>query len=111
MLTYGVTDLRTPRRRAQQQAPAGDLEGFAARIVAFTTDQQVVIQDDGRRDAMPDLRIDYRDRPPASWRSSPRWTLPTDGCGTRPFELRPCRYPSSIGSGTSPSRPPVTRGS
>lgn len=61
---YGVTDLRTPRRRAhQQQAPAGDLEGMAARIMACTTGQHVVIQDDGSRNAMPDLRIKYRDRP------------------------------------------------
>jgi hypothetical protein len=64
MPTYEVTDLRTPRRRAhQQQAPAGDIEGQAARIVAFTTDQHVVIQDDGSRNAMPDLRIEYPDRP------------------------------------------------
>src|SRR4051812_12450962 len=61
----GVIDHRTPRRRAQQQrSPAGDLEMLAARIINFTTCQQVVIQDDGSRSAMPDLRIEYPDRPP-----------------------------------------------
>lgn len=65
MSTYRVTDLRPERRRAhQQQAPAGDIEWLAAQTVAFAAGQHVVIQDDGSRDAMPDLRIEYADRPP-----------------------------------------------
>jgi hypothetical protein len=65
MPTYAVTDHRTLRRRThQQKAPAGDSEHLAAQVIAYTTGQQVVIQDDGSQDAMPDLRIEYPDRAP-----------------------------------------------
>jgi hypothetical protein len=47
------------------QGPTGDFEGMAARVVARLTGERVVIQDDGSQPAMPDIRIDYVDQPPA----------------------------------------------
>ena len=59
-------DLRDPRRRqSAQSGPVGDLEGLAGRILARYTGESVVIQDDGSKDRMPDIRIDYTDRPSA----------------------------------------------
>jgi hypothetical protein len=59
-------DRRDPRRRqSAQSGPVGDLEGLAGRILARYTGESVVIQDDGSKDRMPDIRIDYMDRPSA----------------------------------------------
>jgi hypothetical protein len=62
---YTSREIVAARRQAhQQQVPAGDLGDIAARIIASTTRQHVEVQDDGSRDAMPDLRIEYPHRPP-----------------------------------------------
>jgi hypothetical protein len=59
-------DLRSPERRIRAaQGPVGDFEGMAARVVARLTGERVVIQDDGSRPAMPDIRIDYAAKPAA----------------------------------------------
>jgi hypothetical protein len=59
-------DRRDPRRqRSAQSGPVGDLEGLAGRIIARYTGESVVLQDDGSQDRMPDIRIDYTDRPSA----------------------------------------------
>lgn len=59
-------DLRPTERRVRAaQGPVGDFEGKAARVVARLTGERVVIQDDGSRPAMPDIRIDYATKPPA----------------------------------------------
>lgn len=59
-------DLRSPKRRTRMApGPTGDFEGMAARVVARLTGERVVIQDDGSRPAMPDIRIDYAVQPPA----------------------------------------------
>jgi hypothetical protein len=59
-------DLRPPERRLHLAAgPVGDFEGMAARVVARITGECVVIQDDGSKPAMPDIRIDYAGRAPA----------------------------------------------
>ncbi len=41
----------------------GDFEYAAARVVARLTGEQVTLQDDGSRDGMVDIRVDYADRP------------------------------------------------
>lgn len=51
-------------RRADQVAsalksPNRDFEQAAARVVARLTGERVVLQDDGSRDRMPDIRIEY----------------------------------------------------
>jgi hypothetical protein len=38
---------------------------MAARVIARLTGERVVIQDDGSKDSMADIRVDYADRPPA----------------------------------------------
>ena len=59
-------DLRPPDRRMRAvKGPVGDFEGMAARVVARLTGERVVIQDDGSRPAMPDIRIDYAAKPSA----------------------------------------------
>jgi len=59
-------DLRPPeRRRRAAESPVGDFEGMAARVVARLTGEHVVIQDDGSRPAMPDIRIEYAAKPAA----------------------------------------------
>jgi hypothetical protein len=59
-------DLRSPSRRTHiAQSPTGDFEGMAARVVARLTGERVVIQDDGSKPGMPDIRIDYATQPPA----------------------------------------------
>ncbi len=59
-------DLRSPeRRRHVAEGPVGDFEGMAARVVARLTGGRVVLQDDGSKPAMPDIRIDYEDKPAA----------------------------------------------
>ena len=47
------------------EGPVGDFEGMAARVVARLTGERVVIQDDGSKPAMPDIRVDYDDKPAA----------------------------------------------
>jgi len=47
------------------EAPVGDFEGMAARVVARLTGERVVIQDDGRKPATVDIRIEYTDKPVA----------------------------------------------
>jgi hypothetical protein len=42
----------------------GDFEQMAARVVARLTGERVVIQDDGSKPAMPDIRIDYVGKSP-----------------------------------------------
>lgn len=60
-----VTDLRPESRRMQLfKSYTGDFEGSAARVIAGVTGEHVIIQDDGSHDSMPDLRIDYAQRPP-----------------------------------------------
>ncbi|WP_435233172.1 hypothetical protein [Micromonospora aurantiaca (nom. illeg.)] len=55
-------DLRSERTRVRAWSSyEGDFEGAAARVVARLTGEHVVLQDDGRADAIPDLRIEYRD--------------------------------------------------
>lgn len=64
-LGYPV-DLRSPeRRRRWAEGSVGDFEGMAARVVARLTGERVVIQDDGSKPAMADIRIDYADKPVA----------------------------------------------
>ena len=59
-------DLRPSDRRTHRaEGPTGDFEWMAARIVARLTGEKVVIQDDGSKPGMPDIRIDYTARPPA----------------------------------------------
>ena len=59
-------DLRSPKRRTHMaQGPTGDFEGMAARVVARLTGEKVLLQDDGSKPGMPDIRIDYAARPPA----------------------------------------------
>jgi hypothetical protein len=59
-------DLRDVRRlRSAHLGPVGDLERVAGRVIARFTGAQVVLQDDGSADRMPDIRIEYPDRPPA----------------------------------------------
>ena len=53
------------RVRSARLGPVGDLEGVAGRVIARFTGAQVVLQDDGSADRMPDIRIEYPDRPPA----------------------------------------------
>lgn len=57
-------DLRPPeRRRHAAEQPVGDFEGMAARVVARLTGERVIIQDDGSKSAMPDIRIEYAAKP------------------------------------------------
>jgi hypothetical protein len=60
-------DLRVARRqRSAHLGPVGDLlERVAGRVIARFTGTRVVLQDDGSADRMPDIRIEYPDRPPA----------------------------------------------
>jgi hypothetical protein len=59
-------DLRSAERRVlMAQGPTGDFEFMAARVIARLTGERVIIQDDGTKSAMPDIRIDYADRPAA----------------------------------------------
>lgn len=59
-------DLRDARRqRSARAGPVGDLEYVAGRVIARYTGARVVLQDDGSVDRMPDIRIEYPDRPPA----------------------------------------------
>jgi hypothetical protein len=59
-------DLRAEeRRRRAAKGPVGDFEGMAARVVARLTGEKVIIQDDGSRSAMPDIRIEYAAKPAA----------------------------------------------
>lgn len=59
-------DLRPPERRLRAtQSPVRDFEGMAARVVARLTGERVVIQDDGSKPSMPDIRIDYAAKPAA----------------------------------------------
>jgi hypothetical protein len=59
------TDRRPARRVSKlHQGPLGDFEGAAARVVARLTGKPVIIQDDGSRDSMVDIRIDYQARDP-----------------------------------------------
>jgi hypothetical protein len=59
-------DLRSSEQRIRaSQGPVGDFEGIAARVVARLTGERVVIQDDGSRSSMPDIRIDYAAKPAA----------------------------------------------
>jgi hypothetical protein len=70
MPEHAVPGRVTDRRSATQQRNAfhnynGDFELNAARVVALTTGEHVVLQDDGSQNSMPDLCIKYADRPPA----------------------------------------------
>lgn len=57
-------DLRPQERRKRAAGGAvGDFEGMAARVVARLTGERVIIQDDGSRPAMPDIRIEYATKP------------------------------------------------
>lgn len=57
-----VVDLRSAAAIERAAQPPGhDVELLAARIMVRRTGATVVIQDDGSRDATPDLRIDYPD--------------------------------------------------
>jgi len=59
-------DARPPERaRRLRQKAVGDFEWAAARVVARLTGAPVTLQDDGSHNGMPDIRIDYKDRPPA----------------------------------------------
>lgn len=59
-------DLRLPKRRTRMaQGPTGDFEEMAARVVARLTGKRVVIQDDGSKPGMVDIRIDHVVQPPA----------------------------------------------
>jgi hypothetical protein len=59
-------DFRPPERRMRAvQSPVGDFEGKAARVVARLTGERVVIQDDGSKPSMPDIRIEYAEKPAA----------------------------------------------
>ncbi len=58
-------DLRRPEQIARKQkSPTGDFEYAAGRIVARLTGERVVLQDDGSRNRMVDIRIDYDGREP-----------------------------------------------
>ncbi len=58
-------DLRPAKHIAHRaRGPLGDFEWAAARVVARHTGARVTIQDDGRRDAIVDIRIDHVDRAP-----------------------------------------------
>jgi hypothetical protein len=46
------------------RGPVGDFESAAARVVARLTGERVILQDDGSRDSMVDIRIEYTDRDP-----------------------------------------------
>jgi hypothetical protein len=57
------------RRRGQRVArlnkgSLGDFECLAARVVARLTGERVILEDDGSRDGMNDIRIEYADRRP-----------------------------------------------
>jgi hypothetical protein len=56
-----------PRDRVArlQEKAVGDFEYASARVVARLTGEPVTLQDDGSQDSMPDIRIDYSNRPPA----------------------------------------------
>ena len=59
-------DVRPAERVAHlQETVVGDFEAAAARVVARLTGEPVALQDDGSQSSMPDIRIDYRDRPAA----------------------------------------------
>ena len=47
------------------QGPVGDFEFMAARVIARLTGERVVIQDDGSKPAMPDIRVNYVNKPPS----------------------------------------------
>lgn len=51
------------KRRAAD--PIGDFEAHAARIVARFSGERVLLQDDNSHPSMPDICLDYLDRPPA----------------------------------------------
>ena len=58
-------DHRLPRKVARLlNGPGGDFECSAARVVARLTGERVVLQDDGSRAGMADIRIEYADRSP-----------------------------------------------
>jgi hypothetical protein len=57
-------DDRSDQQRSRDAASVvGDIEYLAGRVVARLTGEHVVIQDNGSSDSMPDIRIDYTDRP------------------------------------------------
>ncbi len=57
-------DDRSDQQRSRYAASVvGDVEYLAGRVVARLTGEHVVIQDNGSSDSMPDIRIDYADRP------------------------------------------------
>jgi hypothetical protein len=59
-------DLRSHAMRTRaEQSHLGDFEWDAGRVVARSTGERVVIQDDNSVAGMADLRIDYADRPAA----------------------------------------------
>lgn len=59
-------DLRDPKRcRDAAEGPVGDFEGMAARVIARLTGERVIIQDDGSKPSMPDIRIEYAAKPAA----------------------------------------------
>jgi hypothetical protein len=58
-------DLRRAELVARRQgSPVGDFEAAAARVVARLTGERVILQDDGSRDGMVDIRVEYTDRAP-----------------------------------------------
>ena len=59
---YPVDLRRTDQISRKPLGPVGDFEVAAGRVVARLTGEPVYLQDDGSRDAMVDIRIDYRDR-------------------------------------------------
>ena len=59
-------DMRSPEQvRRWAEGSVGDFEGMAARVVARMTGERVVLQDDGSKPAMADIRIEYADKPAA----------------------------------------------
>ena len=57
-------DERGPRvPKLDPSDPVGDFEMRAARVIARSTGVRVVLQDDGSQRSIPDIRIEYTDRP------------------------------------------------
>jgi hypothetical protein len=126
------TDRRSEqRRRHAAEGPVGDFEGMAARVVARLTGENVVIQDDGSKPAMPDIRIDYNSKLPAYieavvdvdtsyaamaaeiWRLEPlpadlTWTVHITGRAPRLSQLRH-RLPQVLGGLHTHPEPDVMR--
>jgi hypothetical protein len=63
MRGYPDDDRPDQQRRSAAASVVDDVERLAGRVVARLTGEHVVIQDNGSSDSMPDLRIDYTDRP------------------------------------------------